>query len=125
MEPSKIYPFEKQIVGKNLNKVYTLCQANHACGWGVNMPLNKQCGNCNDTEHGVTYYDAETIQNFIDERDQKQKQLIQLQQQYIKLLSDELDSTVGLAYLHGWQSKNYEEDKKLREQIAAIEKEII
>lgn len=57
-----VFPFEKEIVGKNVHSVYTLCS--ECRSWGINMPLEKQCGNCGYTE-GKTYYDAETIYNYL------------------------------------------------------------
>jgi ribosomal protein L37E len=54
----RVFPFEKEIVGKNHFSVITVCPE---CGsHGVNMPLEKECGNCGYTETR-TYYDAETI----------------------------------------------------------------
>jgi ribosomal protein L37E len=54
----RVFPFEKEIVGKNHFSVITVCPE---CGSnGVNMPLEKECGNCGYTETR-TYYDAETI----------------------------------------------------------------
>lgn len=58
----RIFPFEYEIVGKNVKSVFTKCP--EGCGFGINAPLNKQCGNCGYTE-GITYYDAETIHNYI------------------------------------------------------------
>lgn len=59
----RIFSFEKEIVGKNVHSVLTVCPQ---CGsHGVNMPLEKDCGDCGYTETR-TYYDAETIQNFMD-----------------------------------------------------------
>lgn len=54
----RIFPFEKEIVAKTKHSVLTVCPE---CGsHGVNMPLDKVCGNCGYTETR-TYYDAETI----------------------------------------------------------------
>lgn len=57
-----VFPFEKEIVGKNVNSVYVLCP--NCKTWGINMPLEKTCGDCGYSE-GKTYYDAETIDNYI------------------------------------------------------------
>jgi ribosomal protein L37E len=58
----RIFPFEKEVVGKNIHSVITVCPQ---CGsHGVNMPLEKECGNCGYTETR-TYYDAETIHNLL------------------------------------------------------------
>lgn len=50
---------EKELVGKNLHSVYTHCLSCHS--WGINMPLNKVCGNCGKNTDTYTYYDSETI----------------------------------------------------------------
>jgi len=58
----RIFHFEKEIVGKNVHSVFSVCPE---CGsHGVNMPLEKECGNCGYTET-ITYYDAETIHNLL------------------------------------------------------------
>lgn len=48
------------------------------------------------------------------------RRLVELQENYIKLLGEELDETIGLAYAHGWRSNRYEAGKRIREEIAAI-----
>ena len=58
----RVFQFEKEIVGKNAHSVYTLCS--ECKSWGINMPLEKQCGNCGYTEC-KTYYDAETIDKYL------------------------------------------------------------
>lgn len=60
----RIFEFEKMIVGKNVHTIFTVCPQcfNH----GVNLPLDKICGNCGFTET-MTYYDAETINNLLIE----------------------------------------------------------
>lgn len=59
----RIFPFEKDVVGKNVHSVITVCPE---CGsHGVNMPLEKICGNCGYSETR-TYYDAETIQIYLN-----------------------------------------------------------
>lgn len=58
----RVFPFEKEVVGKNVHSVLTVCPE---CGsHGINMPLEKECGNCGYTETR-TYYDAETINNML------------------------------------------------------------
>jgi ribosomal protein L37E len=58
----RVFDFEKDVVGKNIHSVLSVCPE---CGsHGVNMPLEKQCGNCGYTECW-TYYDAETIDNLL------------------------------------------------------------
>jgi len=54
----RVFPFEEMAIGKNVHTILTVCPE---CGThGVNMPLEKSCGNCGYTET-ITYYDAETI----------------------------------------------------------------
>ena len=51
--------WEKEAVGKNVHSVYTHCLS--CSTWGVNMPLDKICGNCGKSTDTYTYYDSETI----------------------------------------------------------------
>lgn len=56
------YDWQKQLVDKNEHTVYVHCGQ---CGkMGVNFPLDNKCGNCG-YEKCITYYDAQTIDNFI------------------------------------------------------------
>jgi ribosomal protein L37E len=58
----RVFPFEEKIIGKNRHSVLTVCPE---CGSnGVNMPLEKECGNCGYTETR-TYYDAHTIHDYL------------------------------------------------------------
>jgi len=57
--------FEKGAEGKNVHSVYVYC--NSCFSWGVNLPLEKECGSCGNTEDTFTYYDAETITLLIDQ----------------------------------------------------------
>lgn len=53
-----IKKWEKDAVGKNVHSVYVFC---FECKTdGINMPLERQCGNCSSYET-TTYYDRETI----------------------------------------------------------------
>jgi hypothetical protein len=54
---------------------------------------------------------------FIDHTDNK---LVEKQQEYIKLLTDELSDVVSMAFVHGWRSNRFEVGKKLREEIASL-----
>lgn len=58
--PAIVYPFEENI--KNKHSVYTLCPNCHT--WGINMPGEKMCGDCN-FPYGITYYSAEDVNNLI------------------------------------------------------------
>lgn len=44
-------------------------------------------------------------------------ELINAQQEYINILSDEIDSLVSIAHVHGWRSNNFEKGKAAREKI--------
>lgn len=64
--PSKVEPFEEKIVGTNQHSVWSRCP--DCLTWGIAMPLNKICGNCN-ARNVITYYDCHTIQAFLDQPD--------------------------------------------------------
>lgn len=51
------------------------------------------------------------------------EKIIDLQDQYIKLLGEEIESLIGLAYSHGWVSTRYEQGKILREKIQELKDE--
>jgi len=59
----KVFPFEEEIVGKNIHSVHTVCP--ECRSQGINFPLIKECGNCG-YPNCITYYDAETINNFLN-----------------------------------------------------------
>ncbi len=52
------YDFEKAIVGKNIHSVLSKCP--ECMITGINIPLDRTCGNCGFTPT-ITYYDAQTI----------------------------------------------------------------
>lgn len=56
-----VFDFEHEVIGKNQHSVHTWCPECFA--WSINMPLEKECG-CGYPK-GITYYDAETIDNYI------------------------------------------------------------
>lgn len=67
---AKNFQFEREVIGKNIHSVWTFCQS---CGVrGINIPLNNECGNCGSAET-ITYYDAETIQNLLNEKPKMDK----------------------------------------------------
>jgi len=47
-------------------------------------------------------------------------QLIEAYDEYIKLLTEELNSIVSFASVHGWKTSNYEAGVKCREKIAKL-----
>lgn len=52
------------------------------------------------------------------------EKLVDLQRQYIRLLSDELNELVVFAIGHNWKTARYHEGARLRAEIASAEKEI-
>lgn len=50
------------------------------------------------------------------------KALVNVQEEYIKLLSDELTEVVPIAHAHGWKSKGFYVGKTLRGKIAEFKK---
>lgn len=49
--------------------------------------------------------------------------LIDLQQKYIKLILEEAEETVPIAYAHGWRSTRYEEGKRIRKELAKLQEQ--
>jgi hypothetical protein len=47
-----------------------------------------------------------------------------IKDEYIKMLGNEIDSLVGLAYMHGWQSKNIQKGIDLRAKIKSLTEQI-
>ena len=45
------------------------------------------------------------------------EKIIILQEDYIKLLGEEINGLMGLAISHGWTSTKYEEAKRIRKEI--------
>jgi molecular chaperone GrpE (heat shock protein) len=56
------------------------------------------------------------------ERNQKLREALKLQDEYVALLVDEIDSLIPMAHTHGWHSKRAEKGKELRERIEAARK---
>lgn len=73
----RIFPFEHKLVGKNIHSVLTVCPECRT--HGINMPLEKQCGNCGYTETR-TYYDAETIQEMLNSDKQRDDEIRELKE---------------------------------------------
>ena len=59
-----VFPFEKEIVGRNPHSVYSRCR--DCLEFSINHPLETGCQFCGSL-YTVTYYDAENVQRFIDE----------------------------------------------------------
>jgi len=45
------------------------------------------------------------------------EELIAAQEEYIKMLGEELDEIAILSYIHGWRSSRFEIGEKMRERI--------
>ena len=56
------FEFEKELINKNEHSVYIHCL--NCFTFGVNMPFEKECGNCGSHET-LTYYDSKTINNYL------------------------------------------------------------
>ncbi len=52
------------------------------------------------------------------------RKLFRLQQNYITMLGEEIDSMSPLAATHGWRSKNIEIGERLRKQMKEVKKEL-
>jgi len=50
------------------------------------------------------------------------KELIEAYDKYIQLLIAELDETVSIARIHGWESSRFEVGKQAREDIDMLKK---
>lgn len=48
--------------------------------------------------------------------------IIEAQQEYIQLLSDELTELAGMAAVHGWKSTRYQKGAELRDKISQLQK---
>ena len=51
------------------------------------------------------------------------KEIISTQDDYVKLLTEELDELAIFASVHGWKSTRYGQGKKLREKIIQLKEE--
>ncbi len=65
----------------------------------------------------------ELNENLIFEGDDinNSKKLIKALKEYNQLLSDELDDSASMAFVHGWRSKRVEKGNELRERISKLE----
>ena len=66
-----------------------------------------------------SYWDSNTSEERVDVVERAFK-MIDKQSEYIKLMEDELNDVIGMASIHGWQSKRVQEGIKLRNEIDAI-----
>ena len=46
------------------HSIYVHCRACHK--WGVNMPHDRVCGNCGDTENTTAYYPEESVKAIVE-----------------------------------------------------------
>jgi len=65
-------------------------------------------------EHLVISQTQEAILNWF------KKEIVPTYEEYIKLLTEELNEVVPIAYIHGWKSNRYEQGKKLRKKLSNI-----
>ena len=52
-------------------------------------------------------------------------ELIKTYEDYIRLLGDEINDLIGIAYIHGWESKNVDKGRELRDKIAKLKKQYL
>ncbi len=60
---------------------------------------------------------------FLTGENERLRVLSTKQDEYIKLLTDEINDLVGLASVHGWKSSRYEQGKSFRERIQGLREE--
>jgi hypothetical protein len=53
----------------------------------------------------------------------KTSEYIKLLKEYNELLGEEIEDLIGIASVHGWESRNWEKGAELRKRIAEAEKE--
>ncbi len=58
---------------------------------------------------------------FEGDGENNKEELIKALKEYNKLLSDELDDSASMAFVHGWRSKRVEKGNELRERISKLE----
>lgn len=61
--------WQKDIVGTNRHSVYSRCP--DCLQMGINVPLDRICGNCG-ASNCVTYYDEETIDDYLIRKDENE-----------------------------------------------------
>ncbi len=61
--------------------------------------------------------------NELIEENKRLRILSTKQDEYLKLLADEISDLVGLASVHGWKSIRYERGEKFRKEIACLRDE--
>lgn len=77
--------WKEQLVGKNIHSVYTHCLSCHT--WGINLPLEKVCGNCGKDTDTYTYYDSETISSLLEkQREDWIEKLTVLKAEYMDMM---------------------------------------
>ena len=66
-----------------------------------------------------SYWDSSTSEDRVEIVERAFK-MIEKQQEYIQLLTDELSDVVGMASIHGFRSNRVEQGEKLREELSNI-----
>lgn len=73
---------------------------------------------------GLNDFNIVTVCNLMNlaRKDERSKVEIYLQvlNEYVSLLGDELNDTVGMASIHGWQSTRVKQGKDLRKKIETL-----
>ena len=91
--------------------------ADHAKKWGG--PADSHASYLTGFVHGIGYGRAQELKRV----QEAQAQLIGAYDEYVKLLGKEIDSLIGIAHVHGWQSENHEAGVKLRERLVQLKSE--
>ena len=55
---------------------------------------------------------------------EKLEQLVEILEEYIKLLGEELGETVMMAHIHGWQSTRQQQGIDIRKRIQEIKEQL-
>ena len=57
------------------------------------------------------------INEYAQQVSQDKDGLIEAQDEYIKLLGNEIDDLIGIAHVHGWKSQRVEQGEVLRKRL--------
>ena len=60
------------------------------------------------------------ILELVDEQCKAYKELVEAQEEYMRLLNGELEEVVPIAYNHGWRTSRFEQGHQAREKIAEL-----
>lgn len=85
--------------------------------------LGKGSG-CNITSEGIHLLSEDITRHICSHFSKPQNELVKALEDYIVLLGKELDEVVPMASVHGWKSSRFEEGKKMRKKIKALNKDL-